>query len=159
MFRFLSSFFQLILPLASTSLPKKWEGWPYIKVHSFIQFHDAKMVMSLTDREIFFFLIPDGIYTQLFQISNYMSFIIVSKKIWEIFIYCWKHLNLEFPRGKKKNGKMNNVENHASLIFHWIHSTPTALHLSRKVKVSPGRWKYGHLNLHFFLGSVEGNAV
>ena len=61
--------------------------------------------MSLTDREILFFLTPDGIYTQLFQISNDMSFIIVSKKIWEIFIYCWKHLNLEFPRGKKKKWK------------------------------------------------------
>lgn len=154
MFRFSSSFFQLILPLAPTSLPKKWEGWPYIKVHSFIQSHDAKMLMSLTGREILFFLTPDGIYTQLFQISNYMSFIIVSKKIWEIFTYCWKHLNLEFP-----GGKMNNVENHASLIFHWAQSTPPSLHLSRKVKVLPGIGKHGHLNLHFFLGGVEGNAV
>lgn len=53
---------------------------------------------------------------------------------------------------------MNNVENHASLIFieHRAHNFSAP---EQKVKVLPGIGKHGHLNLHFFLGGVEGNAV
>lgn len=79
------------------------------------------MVMSLTGREILFFLTLMEFYTQLFQISNYMSFIIVSKKIWEILLTAGSISTLSF-----QEEKMNNVENHASLIFHWAQSTPTS---------------------------------